>query len=516
MPASRRKFLKALGASGVLASFPDSDFFCPYTPDIPDGTLQARLAVDPLRPQFHLLPARNWMNDPDGPIFWKDHYHMFFQYNPNAAVWGDMHWWHAMSPDMIHWKHMPLGLAPTPGAYDQDGCFSGSAVNDDGTATFLYTGVKSVVPEEATLRDGKNNFLEVQCLATSRDPQLRSWDKFPRPVLLPPHDPKLMGFRDPCLWRDGKIWYMGIGSGQRGEGGRVLLYRSPNLRHWEYLHPLATGTRNGKELVNPVDSGEMWECPDFFALGNKHVLLYSTEGKVFWQTGEFDRKELVFISEKSGLLDFGAFYAPKSQLDRKGHRILWGWIPETRPEEEFSAAGWAGCMSLPRVLSLDRNNELAMRVIPEVAELRGREIAFPGRESSASEWSAGLGKIMLSNASAEIELRVPTKPVRLTLTDGQNQLLAVSYDPGRVGQELQMGTRIASLPSGGSSEHEMHIFWDGSVVECIADDKVSLTTRFYVAPKGNIRIDVGDSKMDVIHTLRIWPIQAISTDRLTT
>ena len=98
---------------------------CP--PDWPAVATQAEIAADPLRPQFHLLPQRNWMNDPNGPIFWKGKYHMFFQYNPDAAVWGDMHWAHAVSPDMVHWKHLPVALAPTPGGYDADGCFSGSA-----------------------------------------------------------------------------------------------------------------------------------------------------------------------------------------------------------------------------------------------------------------------------------------------------------------------------------------------------------------------------------------------------
>src|SRR5262249_62291113 len=93
-----------------------------------EQALRARLAADPLRPQCHLLPSKNWMNDPNGPIFWKGRYHMFFQYNPYGAVWGNMHWAHAVSPDMLHWRHEPVALAPTPGWEDADGCFTGSAV----------------------------------------------------------------------------------------------------------------------------------------------------------------------------------------------------------------------------------------------------------------------------------------------------------------------------------------------------------------------------------------------------
>src|SRR5262249_20591557 len=161
-------------------------------------------------------------------------------------------------------------------------------------------------------------------------------------------DPELTGFRDPFVWRDQDgWWYMGVASGIRRQGGRVLLYRSKNLREWEYLHPLAAGNWIGEEKKDPVASGEMWECPDFFMIGKKVVLLYSTAGKVIWETGELDRKELRFHKERSGVLDHGAYYAQKTQ---SGENLLWGWLPEKRPDAELVAAGWAGCMALPRAL----------------------------------------------------------------------------------------------------------------------------------------------------------------------
>ena len=373
MATSRRNFLGSLLAA-PFASRPRAGLLSAF-PFLAGDDLQSRLAAGPLRPQFHLLPAKNWMNDPNGPIFWKGTYHMFFQYNPNAAVWGDMHWAHAISPDMIHWKHLPIALAPTPGWADAQGCFTGSAVDHHGTATLIYTGVKSSMPENATLRDGSHNFREVQCLATSTDAQLLTWTKWKAPIIEPPVDPLLTGFRDPFLWQDRDVWYLGVGSGVRKQGGRVLLYRSKDLRQWEYLHPMATGRWTEKETTNPVDSGEMWECPDFFALGNKHMLLYSTAGKVVWQSGELDPQELVFHPQRSGVLDYGAYYAQKTQLDAKGNRILWGWIQETRTETEYSASGWAGCMALPRILSLNPENDLEMKVAPVADSLRAKQLA---------------------------------------------------------------------------------------------------------------------------------------------
>jgi beta-fructofuranosidase len=455
------------------------------------------------------------MNDPNGPLYWKGSYHMFFQYNPNAAVWGDMHWAHAVSPDMIHWRHLPVALAPTAGGDDQDGCFSGSAVDDDGTPTFLYTAVKSVPSEQATLRDGTHNFLETQCLATSTDQELQIWKKLPAPVLLPPKDANLTGFRDPCVWRTGKTWYMGVGSGIRGEGGRVLLYRSEDLRRWDYLHPLASGKRNGKQTSDPVDAGEMWECPDFFALGKKHVLLYSTERKVYWESGEFETKELTFHGEKHGQLDHGAFYAPKSQLDADGRRILWGWIPETRPEAEFSASGWAGCMSLPRVLTLAGDGTLQMSVIPEISQLQERRMSLPAGPGRKEARFDGLRKIQLKSAAAEIDMRFRSKPIHLSITDGEQEIFSVAFDPKQAGRELQIGNSAASVPAAGEAVHQLSIFLDGSVVECFLDEHLAWTTRGYRAPKANLRVEIPEPELPALESLDAWPMWPISPDRLT-
>ena len=117
---------------------------------------------------------------------------------------------------------------------------------------------------------------------------------------------------------------------------------------------MAQGKPNGKQGTDPVDSGEMWECPDFFPLDGKHVLIHSTERRTLWQIGTLDTATMLFHAESEGLLDHGAYYAPKSQLDAQGNRILWGWITDTRPQVEYAAAGWSGMMSLPRRLSIDK------------------------------------------------------------------------------------------------------------------------------------------------------------------
>ena len=330
------------------------------------------------------------MNDPNGPIWWKGHYHLFYQLNPHAAVWGDMHWGHAISPDMVHWHHEPIALAPTPGGPDSEGCFSGSAVVFDGKPTIIYTGVQNAPPAETTLHDGNDKLRETQMLATAEDDELLHWKKLETPVIAtPPPGMYVTGFRDPCPWREGDEWYLGIGSGERGIGGCVLLYRSHDLRHWEYLHKLVQGKPNGKVAVNPCDSGEMWECPDFFDVNGHHCLLYSSEDKVFWTMGEYDTHRHRYIPMRTGVLDHGAYYAPKSFLAPDGRRILWGWIRETRPEAEFAAAGWSGAMALPRVLTMNRDGELEINPAVEVEKLRGAEECFNSAGRHFDQANAG-------------------------------------------------------------------------------------------------------------------------------
>lgn len=388
-------------------------------------------------------------------------------------------------------------------------------VDDRGTATILYTGVKTVLPAQATLRDGMHNFLEVQCLATSTDSDLRTWQKLPRPVLLPPENFRITGFRDPCLWPEGNVWFAGIGSGIRGEGVRVLLYRSEDLLHWEYLHPLASGRGNGKQSNDPVDAGEMWECQDFFPLRAKHVLLYSTERKVCWESGEFDSKELLFHTQKRGLLDHGALYAPKSQLDANGRRILWGWVSETRPEAELSAAGWAGSMSLPRVLAMSDEGALRMEVIPEIAQLRGTEMSLPAQSLSEKARLDALSTLELRSATAEIELLFQPKPVSLEISDGTQEILAVAFDPTRSGRELAIGSMDVSFPLAGATPHRLHVFLDGSVVECFLDGQLGWTSRTYHAAKANLHIQIPPADLSAVESLHVWPLRPISPDRLT-
>lgn len=485
--------------------------------------LQARLAADPLRPQYHLLPAANWMNDPNGPIYWRQSYHMFYQYNPEGAYWGDMHWGHAESRDMVHWRQLPVALAPTPGGPDADGCFSGTAVVESGRVTMLYTGVRAAPEDKATIKNGAQSLLETQCMAVADDDGLGTWTKVARPVLAaPPEGMQVTGFRDPSPWREGDWWYMVIGSGFAGKGGAVLLYRSRDLRSWEFQHILAEREGSIAVATEHVDPAEVWECPDFFALGSgdaaRHVLIYSTVGKAYWLSGRLDKATMRFVAEQAGTLDYGSFYAPKTQLDAAGNRILWGWIPETRPLAEYKAAGWAGLMSLPRKLSLDDAGRLRITVAVEVKSLRGPEqnLAMAGddagrlRAIQAMRIEGYCGEIRcVARGGSSLELAL------LSASGGGDAWLRVGYDPARRGVVAINGAEYP-IRMGPTETLEVNVYVDGSAIEVFVNRQVATTLRRYPGGEHAAPLHLGwTGKTEGLESLSVWQLQPISRDRLT-
>jgi beta-fructofuranosidase len=423
------------------------------------------LSADPDRPQCHFLPPAAWMNDPNGPIWHNAEYHLYYQHNPKAAKWDTMHWGHAASRDLLHWKHLPIALAPTPGGPDKDGCFSGCAVVDSGRPTLIYTGVRP----------------EVQCLATSDD--WVTWTKHPRnPVIAaPPPGIDTPGFRDPHVWREGNEWLLLVGAGFRGVGGTALLYSSRDLVEWTYLKPLLTGKIDPRLKGGDVARGEMWECPDFFPVGDKWLLIVSTMGKVLYWLGRW--KDRAFTPEQEGVLVHGCYYAPKSCLAADGRRrLIWGWLREERSQEAQLAAGWSGVMSLAAAPSLGRDGGLRLAPAAEYAKLRRKKNARP----------------QMANPEC-FEARLWTD-ADCSIERGGAPLLAVDAAAGR----MKAGASSAPFKPGYHS-----VFVDGSVVEVFSDDGTRLAGRVYGA-----RGKIGAAGRNL--RIETWDLTPISKDRLTT
>ena len=216
---------------------------------------KAAVSQGKMRQNYHFMPQTGWLNDPNGLIYYKGKYHIFYQFNPYYGHWDYMHWGHAVSEDLVHWEYLPLALAPSE-FYDdhyRGGCFSGSAIEHDGKLFLMFTGCTN----------NGNGFEQTQCIAYSEDGI--HFEKYENnPVLTAPEGVPSYLFRDPKVWKHGDKYYMICGA-SRNNFAQALLYVSEDMLHWEFFSVLAESRG---------EWGYMWECPDFFQLGDKYVLLY--------------------------------------------------------------------------------------------------------------------------------------------------------------------------------------------------------------------------------------------------
>uniref|UniRef100_A0A7I4CHJ8 Beta-fructofuranosidase n=1 Tax=Physcomitrium patens TaxID=3218 RepID=A0A7I4CHJ8_PHYPA len=330
----------------------------------------------PYRSSYHFQPPKNWMN---GPMYYEGFYHLFYQYNPGGAVWGNLTWGHAVSTDLIHWRDLEPALKPDEW-YDNGGVWSGSVtICPDGSPLILYTGVADDLEQS-------QNLAVPEDLA---DPLLRKWVKSrENPILRHPVGIDKEDFRDPTTaWQvnDG-TWRILVGA-KMGRDGMALLYKSEDLRHWEL----------DENVLHTVPGSGMWECLDFFPIAPfgregldtsvngphvKHVLKASMydDQHDHYAVGTYNLSTESFtpinhaLDIQHGLhYDYGKFYASKSFYDPvKKRRIVWGWSNESDSAAQDIARGWASLQAIPRVLWLDTalGDSLIQAPIEEVDDLR--------------------------------------------------------------------------------------------------------------------------------------------------
>ncbi|XP_058180673.1 acid beta-fructofuranosidase-like [Rhododendron vialii] len=342
--------------------------------------------LDWQRTGFHFQPNKNWMNDPNGPLYYKGWYHLFYQYNPQAAVWGNIVWGHSVSRDLIHWRHLPIAMSADQW-YDINGVWTGSATTlPDGQVIMLYTG-------------STNEFAQVQNLAYPADlsdPFLVNWVKYPgNPVLKPPPSIHPQDFRDPTTaWAtsEGK-WRITIGSKINGTG-ISLVYETLDFKSYVLLDDL---------LHSTLGTG-MWECVDFYPVsqieengldtsvkgdGVKHVVKasFDDDRNDYYAIGTYNESSNQWVSDDPNIdvgvailrYDFGKFYASKSFYDPiKKRRVLWGWIPESDDERVDIKKGWASLQAIPRTILFDKKtgSNLIQWPVEEIESLRSQSHEF--------------------------------------------------------------------------------------------------------------------------------------------
>jgi len=331
-----------------------------------------------LRPQIHFSPPQNWMNDPNGLLYYKGEYHLFYQHNPTENRWGNIHWGHAVSEDLIHWQHLDIALKP-----DKYGLmFSGSAVVDKNDTSGFFDGGEGLVAIYTTALPPKNKdyYLQQQCIAYSKD-KGRTWHKYEgNPVI---ENDQWKDFRDPkVFWHDETdSWVMVVTNGKK-----VNFYRSQNLKDWELTSDFS---------CNAFYFEGVWECPDLIKLPventdeEKWILEVGVQDNssaggsgVQYFVGEFDGYQFKNENpnQKAFWVDHGQdFYAVQSwsNLPKEQEREVWiAWMNNLAYFEAAPTNDWKGVQSLPRELKLKKfNNEyyLKQKPIKELDQIRIEE-----------------------------------------------------------------------------------------------------------------------------------------------
>lgn len=418
------------------------------------------------RPAFHVTPTVGWINDPNGFSLYKGEYHLFYQYHPYDIHWGPMHWGHLKTKDFIKWERLPVVMAPDH-PYDEFGCFSGSAVElADGRHLLMYTGVLGG-PDESPLRR------QVQCLAVGDGVDYEKYEGNPviGPELLPEGNSPI-DFRDPKIWWDEEdgCYYAVVGDRTADDSGAILLYTSPDGFSWSYVTTL-------DRCENRY--GKMWECPDFFQVNGKWILITSPQemeaqglefhkgNDVICISGTYDKKNHQFTREAVTAVDYGLdFYAPQTVLTSDGRRVMIAWMQAwANSRFHHGIANWMGMFTLPRELSF-ANGRLVQNPVRELLQYRREPVFCRDVEVEGISRLGEIGGVRLDDVSGRmLDMTVDVRPAE--------------------GQDI----------------------YDAFVIRFARDDEYG-TSLTYRPKKGTVLLDRGDSgfRFDVV-TRREAPVR---------
>ncbi|MGI4750687.1 MAG: glycoside hydrolase family 32 protein [Janthinobacterium lividum] len=473
------------------------------------------------RPQFHFSPQKNWMNDPNGMVYFEGTYHLFFQQNPVKNVMGAIHWGHATSTDLVHWQQQPTALYPDSLGY----IFSGSAVADvKNTAGFNKDGKTALVAlftshNPKGEKDGKTTY-ENQSMAYTLD-KGKTWTKFANnPVL---KNPGIKDFRDPKVrwYEPQQKWVMAL-----AVKDRVHFYSSKNLKNW---------VKESEFGVDKGNHGGVWECPDLIEMdhqGKKEwVLLVSINpggpnggSATQYFTGNFDGKTFVSADNKTKWIDYGTDnYAGVTWSNSSGAPIFLGWMSNWQYGQLVPTATWRGTMTIPRKLSIktvSNTDYVVSEPVDQLNKIMGKTITLDQGAvknnfdlTSKVDASSGLYKLQFSSKNLD--------DFSIVLANDAQEHFLIGYDKktnqyytdrtksGKVDFEKgfaqkHYAPRIATGPAA-----SLTLLVDHTSAELFADNGLTcLTTIFFPKqPYNHISIKTpGNFQVD---QLSFAPIQSI-------
>jgi fructan beta-fructosidase len=489
--------------------------------------------AEPYRPQLHFSPPRQWMNDPNGLVYYQHEYHLFYQFNPDANVWGPMHWGHAVSRDSVHWKNLPIALYP-----DRHGViFSGSVVADLSNTSGLGTRAKPPLVAMFTYHDhGREDLklpgFESQGLAFSLDAG-RTWEKyFDNPVLASPDS---RDFRDPkVVWHEqSRRWIVALSAGDH-----VAFYSSSDLRHWSHESDfgLGLGAHDG-----------VWECPDLIRMkiensGEEKFLLLVSIGDggpnggtgTQYFVGDFDGHHFTIDAPSAGAaktrwLDYGTDNYAGSTWSHASSKYrpprFIGWMSNWQYATVVPTERWRSAMTLPRELRLVRTPhgiEVRALPVPELRSLRRRHIRFPAQEAlttldltRAADESSHLFEINL-----DLDLRAAGQTA-LVFANDRGEQTVFRVDMQKRLYELdrsQSGTvnfhagfgRSQSAPAPQLREHlTLRIFLDQSSLEIFINEGETVLTTLVFPTEPYHHVTLKSTSAVRLHSADVYVLESI-------
>ncbi len=445
-----------------------------------------RAQADPARPGFHVTAPAQWINDPNGPIFYRGFYHLFYQLTPFSDESGIKYWGHVRSHDLATWEHLPIAIAPSNDRGEESIWSGCCTLNGVGQPMIFYT---SIAP-------GKSAFDHAEQWAATSDDDLIHWQKSPaNPVLTEAlhGGKKIYDWRDPFIFQDsGKFFLVAGGHLAKNGDAAVNIYeaKNPELTQWQY-----------RGVLFSIPNSPTAECPNFFKLGDQWVLFVSPYGQVKYYVGDFDAQTCRFTARTNGLLDYGPnFYAPNTMVVPDGRRLVWGWVngfPGGR--------GWNGCLSLPRQLSWSRTGQLQQQPAPQLAKLRGQPVV--GKNIHLENGSVNLPLPNTNTLEIQVEVDLKTATLfALELRAESGATVRVKFSEA----ELQVLESRAPLAlAKGERKLRLRMFLDHSVLEVFANETVCFTKT--IAPvdaskSWELRLASGAAQ---VTRVQAWPLRTI-------
>ncbi len=417
-------------------------------------------------PVFHITGETGWINDPNGLIYYNGQYHAFFQYYPYDTKWGPMHWGHVVSDDLTNWKYLPVALIPGD-ACDKNGCFSGTAIVHGGMLWLMYTGFIE--------NQGGDSIRQVQCLAESAD-----GITFKKHGIVIGENDLPDGYA-PCDFRDPKVWFHGdcfwcLVAARKIDGrGRILLYKSKDLLHWDYVNDVF-GTDSAGTMIECPDYNEelgyMLSCEQFQPSKNG---TYLNVHSCSWHIGKMDYSTGLFKEETRGIFDYGFdIYAPQTFF---GKSIVMGWLnmwDRNVPSEKY---GFAGMLTAPRKVSV-KDGRLHQEPVVNCAEVLKTTVKDRLNDKVAK------GVITIKTTDLEsFAIKMRSNGVhytQLTLSNGEWVFDRSKSGDAIIGVEKDSDSvsGIRRMPCSGKKEITITIVMDEFSVEIFEDGR-ALTSTIY-------------------------------------